>query len=105
MFLVGTDMYDLNTDDINSAFEALTAHPYVIGPATDGGYYLLGMTSSEKDLFSDIDWGTETVYDKTLKKIGNVPTKILPERNDIDYFEDIKDEAVFHPFINHVKVG
>lgn len=100
IIIIGSDMYDLNQEDIENAFKALESHEYVIGPAEDGGYYLFGMKSLNSQVFKDKIWGTETVLKDTLKNIENKKLKLLEERNDIDYYEDIKDIAVFRKFLS-----
>ena len=64
----------------------------VIGPAIDGGYYLLGLKKPSIQLFQDIAWSTDSVFNTTLERIissGN-NVHILPELSDIDYLEDWK---------------
>ncbi|WP_438710965.1 TIGR04282 family arsenosugar biosynthesis glycosyltransferase [Aquimarina muelleri] len=100
IIIIGSDMYDLSQKDIENAFLALDTHEYVIGPAEDGGYYLFGMKSLNSQVFKNKAWGTETVLEDTLKDIKEKNLKVLEERNDIDYYEDIKDIAVFQKFID-----
>ncbi|EZH71625.1 glycosyltransferase [Aquimarina atlantica] len=100
IIIIGSDMYDLTQKDIENAFLALASHEYVIGPAEDGGYYLFGMKSLNSQVFKNKTWGTETVLKDTLKNIQNKNLKLLEERNDIDYYEDIKDIAVFQKFLS-----
>ncbi|MEX0360564.1 MAG: TIGR04282 family arsenosugar biosynthesis glycosyltransferase, partial [Allomuricauda sp.] len=54
--IIGSDMYDLSQADLELAFSQLNQHDYVVGPAEDGGYYLLGMTALNKELFQDKQW-------------------------------------------------
>ena len=99
IIIMGSDLYDIEQKDIEAAFEALKTNDYVIGPAEDGGYYLLGMNTLTDPLFQNKEWGTATVLKDTLKDLEGKKVKILEERNDIDYFEDIKDIEVFQQFI------
>ncbi|PKV48148.1 hypothetical protein ATE84_0138 [Aquimarina sp. MAR_2010_214] len=99
IIIIGSDMYDLTQKDIENAFLALASHEYVIGPAEDGGYYLFGMKSLNSQVFKNKTWGTETVLKDTLKNIQKENLKLLEERNDIDYYEDIKDITVFQKFL------
>ena len=71
----------------------------VIGPAEDGGYYLLGLKSIPENIFKNKEWGTHTVLKDTLKNIKNLKYNLLEEKNDIDTFEDIKDIPVFKKYI------
>jgi glycosyltransferase A (GT-A) superfamily protein (DUF2064 family) len=72
---------------IDEAFEKLGKNNFVIGPANDGGYYLLGMKILLPALFQNIDWSTNKVYDQTIAQIDNAA--IMPALNDIDLWEDV----------------
>ena len=102
IIIIGSDMYDLSQEDLENAFKALQNHDFVLGPAEDGGYYLLGMKSYTPQLFKDKEWGTETVLTDTLKNLETEKTAILEVRNDVDYYGDIKDIAAFAPFLKHI---
>jgi hypothetical protein len=97
--IIGSDMFDLNKNDFNKAFDALQTNRYVIGPATDGGYYLLGMKELNSEIFQNKAWGTDTVLEATLTDLKNEKYVLLEARNDIDYYEDIKNIAVFQQFL------
>ena len=102
--IIGSDMYDLSQKDIEQAFQALDDHDFVIGPATDGGYYLLGMTFLKPELFQHKAWGTETVLEATLADLKAESFKLLETRNDVDHYEDIKGNEAFFPFLpEHLK--
>jgi len=88
--IVGSDLYDLNSEDIKRAFNELEKNDAVIGPAKDGGYYLLGMKTLHSQVFQNKNWGTETVLEDTLADLNNKEVKLLEEKNDIDTWEDIK---------------
>lgn len=103
IIIIGSDMYDLSQDDLEEAFSNLDDHEYVIGPAEDGGYYLLGMKTLKKELFLNKSWGTETVLQNTLKDLEKEHVSMLPEKNDVDLYEDIKDIEAFQPFLKHMK--
>lgn len=98
LVIIGSDVYDISTSDLEKAFEHLETSDYVIGPAEDGGYYLLGMKKLNHEIFRDKDWGTSTVYEQTLKDLEG-PVAVLPRRNDIDRYEDIKQIEFFKPFL------
>ena len=97
--IIGSDMYDLNSRDLNNAFSALKDHDYVIGPAQDGGYYLLGMKQPNQALFSKKEWGKDSVLQATLEDLKNESVKKLEERNDVDFYGDIKDIEAFQEFL------
>ncbi len=102
IIIIGSDMYDLNGNDIHAAFSALENHNFVIGPAEDGGYYLLGMTKMKRELFRNKTWGTNTVLHDTICDLADESVEKLPIRNDIDYYEDIKGLKVFDQFIDKI---
>jgi rSAM/selenodomain-associated transferase 1 len=88
--IIGSDLIALESDDIIAAIENLDNNDIVIGPAEDGGYYLLGMKKIPSNLFEDKEWGTETVLKDTLLDIANLKYHLLQEKNDIDTYDDIK---------------
>ena len=91
--IVGTDCKELQADIIVEAYKKLNESDVVIGPANDGGYYLLGMNTLYKELFFNKVWSSENVLLDTildLKKL-NVKYELLPVLNDIDYKEDLGD--------------
>jgi uncharacterized protein len=90
--IIGTDCPDLNASVIMNAYVYLEDHDIVIGPAIDGGYYLLGMKKLYPRLFEKIDWSTGKVLAQTLKicESSNLSTFLLPELSDIDDENDLK---------------
>ncbi|MRI01791.1 DUF2064 domain-containing protein [Kriegella sp. EG-1] len=103
IIVIGSDMYDLRQDDIESAFSTLDKNDFVIGPAADGGYYLLGMKKFNSKLFQNKKWGSATVFKDSLNDLVNEKLTLLDIRNDIDLYEDIENNEVFYPFIKHMK--
>lgn len=101
IIIIGSDMYDLSQSDIEKAFDALETHDYVVGPAEDGGYYLLGMKTLTPTIFQNKSWGTSSVLESTLQDIQQTTVKLLEERNDVDYYEDIKDIKAFQYLLNY----
>jgi uncharacterized protein len=88
--IIGSDCPQLTADLIQDAFHALAEHPFVLGPAKDGGYYLLGMSEPYPELFHNIEWSTNKVAEMTLQRI-HAKTKsclLLPTLSDIDTIED-----------------
>ncbi len=98
IIIIGSDLYDLNQQDIELAFKHLKTHDCVIGPAEDGGYYLLGIKTLYPKLFENKSWGTATVLQDTLHDLKQQKVKLLEQRNDIDQYEDIKDIPIFQQF-------
>tara|TARA_R110002051_G_scaffold149720_1_gene222276 strand:- start:6420 stop:7031 length:612 start_codon:yes stop_codon:yes gene_type:complete len=102
IIIIGSDMYDLNKTDLENAFLQLDDADFVVGPAEDGGYYLLGMKLFEPSLFKNKKWGTATVLKDTLKDLTYKKIKILESRNDVDIYEDIKDISAFQPYLKNI---
>jgi len=100
--IIGSDMYDLSQKDLEEAFTKLEENDFVIGPAKDGGYYLLGMKTYKEELFQNKDWGTETVLANTLDDLQNENYFMLKTKNDVDHYEDIKDIEAFQQFLKHI---
>lgn len=89
--LIGTDCPTLHENDINEAFSALKYCDVVIGPAEDGGYYLIGMKEHKKELFENVRWSTDVVLDQTFDKIkkNKWSVKMLRTQIDIDTAKDL----------------
>jgi len=93
VLVIGTDLPTIARNDIDAAARLLDVCDWVVGPADDGGYYLLGCRGASFDpiVFHDIDWGTPTVLQSTLERIRSVgeTVALLPQRTDIDTFDDL----------------
>ena len=63
----------------------------VIGPAKDGGYYLLGLKQLRENIFKGMPWSTDQVLSKTLNALEGNDVFLLEEKNDIDIIEDLED--------------
>lgn len=96
--IIGSDIYDLSTEDIRRAFHELKSSNIVIGEAQDGGYYLLGMTKLHPKIFQNKNWGTNTVFADTVSELEGLSVFYLPVRNDIDVFEDLLGHDVFNQY-------
>lgn len=94
--IIGTDCFDLNETLINKAFETLKAYEIAIGPAEDGGYYLLGMKNFYPSLFENIEWSTDKVLKQTFAVTEqlNKTVFLLPELSDIDNEKDLKNHKI-----------
>lgn len=90
VMIIGSDLYDLTPNHINTAFEKLNHNDVVIGPAEDGGYYLLGLKTNHPSIFKNKEWGTESVRKDTLSNLKNKNIFLLEELNDIDVYDDLK---------------
>ena len=92
--IVGTDCFELSQEVIDEAFESLHHTDVVIGPAKDGGYYLLGMNRMLPSLFDDKHWSTNTVLDETIRDLKSLGLRhtLLRTLADVDTEEDLPDE-------------
>lgn len=95
--LIGSDCPALSPVLIIQALSNLEQHDLVLGPARDGGYYLIGLrrissTGAQDSLFQDIGWGTGTVYQQTVGRAAaaKLTTLTLQELHDIDRPEDLR---------------
>ncbi|ARV16425.1 TIGR04282 family arsenosugar biosynthesis glycosyltransferase [Polaribacter sp. SA4-12] len=101
VMIIGSDLYDLTSENIETAFDELNNNDLVIGPAEDGGYYLLGMNSLHSTIFKNKNWGKETVRKDTLSDLKDKKVKLLAFKNDIDVYEDILNiPEIMSTFIN-----
>jgi len=98
--LIGSDLFDLEEFHIREAFEKLEKNDAVIGPALDGGYYLLGLKKMHPKIFMNKNWGTDTVRKNTMKNLEKVNVHLLPILNDVDVIEDIKHHPAFTKFLS-----
>ena len=92
--IIGSDCYELTQEIIEEAFNKLNHNKVVIGPAKDGGYYLLGLTQLIPQLFSDVAWSTDEVFSATIKTLENLNLtySTTPILSDIDTIEDLTPE-------------
>jgi rSAM/selenodomain-associated transferase 1 len=91
--VIGSDCFTLTAAIILNAFESLDQHDVVVGPAVDGGYYLIGMKDSLKPLFHDIEWSTAAVFDQTMEHIveEELSYYLLPVLPDVDTVNDLPE--------------
>jgi len=91
--LVGTDIPWLTADQVREAVDTLSARGgVVLGPADDGGYYLIAMTRTHEGLFEQIDWGTASVLADTLRAAERcgVDAHLLQSAYDVDTIDDVR---------------
>lgn len=88
---IGSDAPDLTPDLLRNAAEALDHADAVIGPAGDGGYWLLGLTRAVDGVFDGIEWSTERVFAQTMARLtaAGIDPVLLPELSDCDRPEDL----------------
>jgi rSAM/selenodomain-associated transferase 1 len=90
--LVGADIPDLTGSIIQQSFHILTDHDLVFGPAQDGGYYLVGMSSLIQEVFIDVPWSSDKTLEKSLQQAKHYgySAGLLETLYDIDTLEDVK---------------
>lgn len=91
--IVGSDLFDLKEKHLQEAFQKLDKRDIVIGPAKDGGYYLLGMKTLHSEVFKNKNWGTSSVFKDTMKDLNKFKLHQLEKLNDIDTFEDMEHNS------------
>ena len=93
--VIGTDTPWMGVERVRRAFAVLKANDVVIGPAEDGGYYLLGMRKMVAEIFRGIPWSTERVLELTLKQIAplKLRKKLVWRDFDLDRPEDLERTA------------
>jgi len=92
--LIGSDSPDLPGEIIEKAFESLEANGAVIGPAFDGGYYLIGFFRNilSGQVFKNMPWSTDRVFTETMQRFrdNDISVHVLPRWRDMDTWEDIQ---------------
>ncbi len=98
--IIGTDIPEIRPRHIEAAFSALGSHDVVFGPASDGGYWLVGArrSPSTPDLFSDIRWSSEHTLSDTLSKLQKGGSKIAL----LDTLDDVDDGAAYQKWLKKV---
>lgn len=90
--LIGSDSPTLPADYLEQAFGLLESKRVVIGPAMDGGYYLVGMNRFTPEMFTDIEWSSNAVLKQTVERLQsiNATLGVLPPWYDIDTIDDLE---------------
>lgn len=89
--IIGSDLPGLTAGILRDAFAGLHHHPAVLGPARDGGYYLLGLRQMVPSIFTQIPWSTGEVFAHTLARLGEagITPALLPVLGDVDVAADL----------------
>ena len=101
--VVGSDCPTLTPEVIESAFAALSRADVVLGPAADGGYYLVGVNGDHPAIFQEVPWSSAETLAVTLRRAGDagLRTALLAEHADIDTYDDLcRWRAVLHERAN-----
>lgn len=104
---IGTDCIELSSELIAEAFDLLERNDAVLGPATDGGYYLIGLSRRLADVFHDIPWSTDQTLTVTKRRLASagVSPYLLPPLNDIDTWDDLEAAELTGLAVETGKVG
>lgn len=92
IIIIGVDSPTLPVEYIARAFDELNKADLVLGPSTDGGYYLIGMKEKVSSVFTSVEWGSENVLlqtEKLIKKHG-IKLSLLPVHYDVDTKENLR---------------
>lgn len=94
LIFMGADCPGLDETLLLKASNSLDVNDFVIGPAADGGYYLLGMRGCRSLVFENINWGSATVFAETIERIERLEAsyELLETLRDIDDEESLKGE-------------
>lgn len=88
--IIGSDCLELRSQHLEEAFQSLQTNDVVIGPSTDGGYYLLGMSRLHEVLFDEMPWSQPILMEKTTAALQSkkLTCHLLPPLTDIDEWDD-----------------
>ena len=91
MVLIGSDLPQLEASDLSAAFTVLGQRRGVLGPALDGGYWLIGLRRPEPELLAGIDWGSALVLEQTVAAMARrgLEPGLLSRRGDLDWARDL----------------
>lgn len=97
---IGTDLPDLDVNTMQQGFDALNSNDVVFGPAEDGGYYLIGMSTLHSFVFKNKAWSTTRLLKSTLEELNNKEhsVQLLKTLNDVDTIEDLKSSSISEHF-------
>lgn len=97
--VIGSDCPGLTPQHLWAAHDTLATEEMVIGPASDGGYYLLGYNSDARFAFDDMPWSTDKVFEETLRRFVShgIRPAVMPELSDIDTAADLEVWPDFLP--------
>jgi uncharacterized protein len=97
--VAGVDIPGLDKHIVNLAFQELDGADVVIGPSTDGGYYLIGLKSPLPHIFQGMPWGTAKVYGETVRAVGHLGLTIRTVRamTDVDTLGDLLKVKELYP--------
>ncbi len=102
IILIGSDLPDISEEIILNGFSELNTNDVVLGPAEDGGYYLIGMSKLNESIFKDKPWSTSNLLKLTLQELKNKQCSfsLLETYNDIDTFKDLEKSEFYKNYPN-----
>ena len=88
---MGTDIPGITPSILGDAFDALAGQDVVLGPAEDGGYYLIGLSEPRRELFDDVPWSTDAVFDVTTQRAraNGLSVTVIERLADVDTVGDV----------------
>ena len=102
--IIGTDLWEINSELIKKAFDELYNNDFVLGPASDGGYYLLGMTRPFPKLFHNMPWSSNTLLNQSKAMLSDEKVSLLVEKNDIDTLDDLQaNPSLYKEYLMYFK--
>ena len=104
--IIGSDCATVTVEDIQTAWEKLASTDVVLGPASDGGYWLIGLREPHPELFNDIPWSTPDVLTRTLNRVRQalLSVHLLREQRDVDTEGDWREFLAGRPSTGMVGV-
>jgi rSAM/selenodomain-associated transferase 1 len=99
--IIGSDCPDLQVADVRAAWKELATHDLVVGPATDGGYWLMGLRASQPKLFENISWSSEHVLAETLQRAKALALRIQLLR----ILTDVDTETEWNAYVQNRKLS
>ncbi len=95
--IIGSDCIEISSHIIDEAFRILDNEEVVIGPASDGGYYLMGLKQIHDSLFDNKSWSTSSLLNETIEELTRegIGFSLLPELSDIDEEQDLLNQNHF----------
>ncbi|RMG44240.1 MAG: glycosyltransferase [Acidobacteria bacterium] len=102
---IGSDCPGLDRHRLHEAFAKLLGHDAVLGPAVDGGYYLLGLSRPVVEVFRDIPWSTGQTLAATRARLSeaHATVALLGELRDVDTPEDLAAASAAHPWLDPLR--
>jgi rSAM/selenodomain-associated transferase 1 len=90
--VIGTDSPSLPVEFIERTFESLREHDCVLGPAADGGFYLIGLRRRHAELFDEVEWSTSRVLGQIVERLraARFSLGLLPVWYDVDTWDDLR---------------